>query len=166
MFAGSACSFSFGTGSLPTSQTISEDELSGIQYEIYILAQNSGYTGTYEEWLASIRGEAGLEGRSAELRFDEVSGYIQWRYTDEDETAWRNLIAIEDLIGPAGQDGVTPHIGENGNWWIGETDTCVLAEGTNGLTPFVGENGNWWIGETDTGIQAEATDGKSAYEIY
>lgn len=23
-----------------------------------------------------------------------------------------------------------------------------------GLTPFIGENGNWWIGETDTGVSA------------
>ena len=28
--------------------------------------------------------------------------------------------------------------------------------GINGLTPFIGENGNWWIGETDTGVPARA----------
>ena len=28
-------------------------------------------------------------------------------------------------------------------------------QGDPGLTPFIGENGNWWIGETDTGVQAE-----------
>ena len=68
-----------------------------------------------------------------------------------------------------GTDGLTPYIGENGNWWIGETDTGIKAEGTDGkdgvdgtdgLTPFIGENGNWWIGETDTGVKAEGTDGK------
>lgn len=31
--------------------------------------------------------------------------------------------------GPPGADGITPHIGENGNWWIGETDTGVNASG-------------------------------------
>ena len=31
-----------------------------------------------------------------------------------------------------GQDGITPHIGENGNWYIGETDTGVNAEGDDG----------------------------------
>lgn len=39
--------------------------------------------------------------------------------------------------GPAGadgQDGVTPHIGENGNWFIGETDTGVPAQGSTGGT--------------------------------
>ena len=43
--------------------------------------------------------------------------------------------------------------------------------GANGLTPFIGENGNWWIGTTDTGVAATAggpkgDDGKSAYEIW
>lgn len=27
-----------------------------------------------------------------------------------------------------GKNGITPHIGENGNWWIGETDTGALAD--------------------------------------
>lgn len=30
----------------------------------------------------------------------------------------------------------------------------------NGLTPYIGDNGNWWIGETDTGTKAEGVDGK------
>lgn len=29
--------------------------------------------------------------------------------------------------GPKGTDGITPHIGENGNWFFGETDTGVKA---------------------------------------
>lgn len=33
---------------------------------------------------------------------------------------------------PAGVDGVTPHIGQNGNWWVGETDTGVHAQGPAG----------------------------------
>lgn len=31
--------------------------------------------------------------------------------------------------GEDGQPGTTPHIGDNGNWWIGETDTGVSAGG-------------------------------------
>lgn len=31
-----------------------------------------------------------------------------------------------------GKDGLTPHIGENGNWWIGDTDTGVPARGEDG----------------------------------
>ena len=33
--------------------------------------------------------------------------------------------------GPAGKDGTTPHIGPNGNWYIGDTDTGVSAEGAS-----------------------------------
>ncbi len=81
---------------------------------------------------------------------------------------------VDGQDGADGQDGLTPYIGENGNWWIGETDTGIKAAGTNGkdgvdgkdgqdgvdgkdgLTPHIGENGNWWIGETDTNVKAEA----------
>lgn len=31
--------------------------------------------------------------------------------------------------GPPGPPGDTPYIGENGNWWIGDTDTGVPASG-------------------------------------
>lgn len=32
------------------------------------------------------------------------------------------------LAGGIGYDGITPHIGENGHWYIGETDTEVMAD--------------------------------------
>ena len=32
----------------------------------------------------------------------------------------------------------------------------VGADGKDGLTPFIGENGNWWIGKKDTGVKAAA----------
>lgn len=51
-----------------------------------------------------------------------------------------------------GKDGVTPRIDpETKHWMIGIEDTGVVAEGKDGLTPFIGENGNWWIGDVDTG---------------
>ena len=37
-------------------------------------------------------------------------------------------------------------------------------KGKQGDTPYVGENDNWWIGDTDTGVKAEGADGKSAYQ--
>lgn len=30
-------------------------------------------------------------------------------------------------------------------------------DGEDGLTPYIGDNGNWWIGDKDTGVQAEAS---------
>ena len=66
------------------------------------------------------------------------------------------------IKGQKGNDGITPIIGSNGNWWIGEVDTGVKAEGKegeSGQTPFIGSNGNWWIGKEDTGISAEGPQG-------
>lgn len=42
---------------------------------------------------------------------------------------------IEAIIGRVhrGDDGITPHIGENGNWWIGTEDTGILADASKGL---------------------------------
>lgn len=50
-------------------------------------------------------------------------------------------MAKNGVPGPAGKDG------KNGQ------------DGNNGLTPYIGENGNWFIGDTDTGVKAEASDG-------
>ena len=48
-----------------------------------------------------------------------ANGYIQWRYTTGADTAWKNLMPLSDLKGEDGEDGDTPYIGSNGNWWIG-----------------------------------------------
>src|SRR5690625_392518 len=29
-------------------------------------------------------------------------------------------------------------------------------DGNDGLSPYIGSNGNWWVGDTDTGVPAEA----------
>lgn len=66
------------------------------------------------------------------------------------------------VFGDRGVPGITPHIGENGNWWLEDQDTGVHAQGepgNDGLTPHIGENGNWWIGNADTGVQAQGADG-------
>ena len=80
--------------------------------------------------------------------------------------------------GEDGKDGVTPHIGENGNWWIGDYDTNVPAQGEpgkdgvdgqdgkngtdgkDGITPHIGEDGDWWIGDYDTNVPAQGEPGK------
>ena len=77
--------------------------------------------------------------------------------------------------GQNGTNGESPRIGENGNWWVGNTDLGVKAQGTpgqkgqdgqpgrdgqNGLTPRIGDNGNWWIGDEDTGKPARGAQGE------
>lgn len=43
--------------------------------------------------------------------------------------------------GTAGADGVTPHIGENGNWYIGNTDTGKPSRGEQGVKGDKGADG-------------------------
>ena len=59
--------------------------------------------------------------------------------------------------GPAGADGVTPHIGDNGNWYIGSTDTGKPSRGATGANGPAGAQGE----KGDTGPQGPAgTPGK------
>jgi endonuclease YncB( thermonuclease family) len=54
----------------------------------------------------------------------------------------------------------------DGHWHIGLTNTEVVA--TDGSSfPYIGENGNWFVEETDLGIQAQIGEiGQNAYEVY
>ena len=133
--------------------------------------------------LADISGPAGQNGKTPEFRVNEAM--LQWRYVGDE--VWLNLYDLSTLKGrdgetgqdgASGKDGNTPFIGENGNWWIGDTDTGVKAAGEkgekgdtgekgetgafgkDGNTPFIGENGNWWIGGTDTGVKAAGEKGE------
>ena len=63
------------------------------------------------------------------------------------------LIAEATRSETPGPAGTTPHIGGNGNWWIGETDTGVKAAGKDGKD-----------GE-DAEPARNGNDGKSAYQI-
>lgn len=69
--------------------------------------------------------------------------YTKRGFTDGNVLYAHQLIAMEDAIIKnendiknieltPGEDGITPHIGENGNWFIGDTDTGVRAEGKDG----------------------------------
>ena len=81
--------------------------------------------------------------------------------------------------GQNGTNGESPRIGENGNWWVGNTDLGVKAQGApgqkgqdgqpgrdgqNGTTPRIGDNGNWWIGNEDTGKPARGTQGQKGQD--
>ena len=82
-----------------------------------------------ENLVAAINEAAKTGSGSAALRVSE--GYIQFRNGDE----WENLIAkseLEGTKGEPGEDGETPTIGENGNWYIGPEDTGKPSRGAPG----------------------------------
>ncbi|MEG1161700.1 MAG: hypothetical protein RSE63_06585, partial [Bacteroides sp.] len=69
--------------------------------------------------------------------------------------------------GKNGIDGLTPRIGANGNWVIGNTDVGIPArgkDGKDGVSPHIGENGNWFIGDKDTGVLAKGQDGTNGQD--
>ena len=126
--------------------TPNNNEKNSEQYEIYNLAVESGYKGTYEEWLESIKGDY--------VVFQVSNGYIQWKYSEDKK--WKDLISLAELSGPKGSDGHTPviAIGANGNWYIDGIDTNVKAESVQGPQGEPGKNGT------------NGEKGESAYEIF
>lgn len=70
---------------------------------------------------------------------------------------------IKGQDGVSGANGITPHIGDNGNWFIGETDTNKPSQGTNGQRGEKGEKGqNGADGKTPVkGVDYFTTEDKS-----
>ena len=48
---------------------------------------------------------------------------------------------LDGKVGTGGGNGLTPRIGANGNWWIGDTDTLKPARGEQGIQGLRGERG-------------------------
>ena len=53
------------------------------------------------------------------------------------------------LKGDKGDPGITPHIGENGNWYLGDTDTGKPSRGEKGAKGDKGANGKAPVKGTD-----------------
>lgn len=101
---------------------------------------------------ADIREVYSLYVASAEEAGNDPLTYEEW---------------LESIKGAKGDPGITPHIGDDGYWWVGSKKTDVKAQGENGenaITPHIGANGNWFIGEEDTHVPAtgpKGTDGNN-----
>ena len=145
-------------------------------------------TGAKDTLVAAINEAARSGGGAGSMDLRVADGYIQ--YSTDGGSTWTNLIAVADLKGAdgkpgaAGADGVTPHIGDNGNWYVGSTDTGKPsrgatgapgkdgadgkpgATGADGITPHIGDNGNWYIGDDDTGKPSRGEQGPGAEVFY
>ena len=64
---------------------------------------------------------------------------IQWKYSDE--TDWRDLVALTELTGAAGENGKDGDNGTNGKDGINGTDGKNGINGTDGKTGIDGKNG-------------------------
>ncbi|MCR3906505.1 MAG: InlB B-repeat-containing protein [Tenericutes bacterium] len=131
---------------------IQEDsELTTQLKHIYNLALESDlFTGTYEEWLETVRGPQGLpgeNGKSAILRLND--GYIEWKLEGDD--IWIRLIDLNSIRGEDGINGlnITLQVADGYIQWqyVGDETWTNLIE-ISTLTGNTGENG------------------KSAYDLY
>lgn len=59
----------------------------------YGIAVKHGYSGTEEEWLASLKGD---QGEYPRMQFDSETGYLQIRYDDSGE--WTDIASLADLM--------------------------------------------------------------------
>ena len=170
-------------------------------YEIWVKSVNdhivSDWTGGTEvtDFFKYLKGKDGADGKDGKDGIDGKDGKSAFEL-------WREYVAsgVEDpknpgcewnksktsekdfydfLTGADGDDGSTPYIGSNGNWWIvveGEPKDLGVpargpkgaqgnsgANGSDGLSgdsPYIGENGNWWIGDQDTEVPARGEKGE------
>lgn len=123
-------------------------------------------------YLKGEDGKDGNDGKSAyELWKEEVARGLDNPHNPGHE--WpKDQTDMNDfwyyLSGADGENGVTPNIGDNGNWWIGNVDTGIPAQGKDGQDGQDGEmpditiglNGNWYINGVDTGVPAQGKDGQ------
>lgn len=124
-------------------------------------------------WIGEVDTKVSAKGKNGTNGFngkDGVSAYELWKeQVAKGLLNWpKNQTGVNDfflyLKGRDGVNGIVPHVGANGNWFVGSRDTGVSAtgeKGKEGLTPHVGDNGNWWIGDADTGVKAEGEKGDS-----
>lgn len=83
-------------------------------------------------------GTPGKDGREIQIQNNGTA--IQWRYVGDE--SWTDLVQLSDITGAKGdpgEDGITPTIRENGNWYLGEEDTGKPSRGEKGNP---GDKGN------------------------
>ena len=114
-------------------------------------------------------GPQGPQGPKGDTGEQGPQGQAGHDFTYEDFTPQQiAALKVKGDPGRDGSDGITPHIGMNGNWFIGDTDTQMKAQGANGISPIVRINNStfeWEISTdggstyTSTGISAKGVKG-------
>ena len=154
------------------------DFLSGRDGESPHIGENGNWYIGNKDTKIKATGKDGKDGINGK---DGFSAYELWKQSvaggninwPKDQTTMEHFFLY--LKGKDGENGITPHVGENGNWYIGNRDTNFPAQGQkgengkDGTSPYIGPNGNWWINTSDTKIKAQGekgVNGASAYELW
>lgn len=165
------------------------DEIKGI-YEAY---KANGGTLSFEEWLATVKGEKGEKGDAGEngkngssiltgkgtpenstgSNGDSYVDTLTWDYYIKSNGEWAKIGSIKGAVGEKGadgKDGYTPYV-ENGEWYINGKSTGIKA--TNGIELRLNGNNIEWKSDDSNEWKVlfsldliKGNDGSSAYEIY
>lgn len=103
--------------------------------DYYQIAVDNGYTGTEAQFIEDIS-SLGVELGSGVKEVNREGNTL--KITLHDGTVFEVDLTAND--GEDGKDGETPYIGKNGNWWIGDKDTGVLAEDKTEYTVYLNED--------------------------
>lgn len=105
------------------------------------------------------KGDKGETGTTPQLKIGEDN---LWQVSYDNGETWVSLgVKATGEAGKDGEDGLTPHIGKNGNWWLGNTDTGISAKGDKGDTGAKGADGvspTASVTQTDDGAEFTVTD--------
>ena len=86
----------------------------------------------------------------------EDDTYFRYRNSAA-QSEWSPWIKLPiGVQGPAGADGKDGQDGQDGQNGADGKDGQSGANGKDGITPHIGENGNWFLAEMDTGVTANA----------
>ena len=125
---------------------------------IYELAKEKGFEGTYDEWIASIKGD--------EVVLVVEEDQLKWKYSKEDNTKYRVLMNLTTLKGSDGDDGLTPYIGEDGYWYLDDEclDVKASAKEVKDITTNIvdGRTIFTFLFDDDSTIEAELKPEKQA----
>lgn len=126
-----------------------------------------------------LKGNDGKDGKDGKSAFDQWKDMIADGSVDNPHNPGSKWPAgnntVQDfwyfLTGATGESGQTPHIGDNGHWFVGNEDTGIAAQGEAGKdgangkdavppTVTIGDNDHWFVNGVDTGKKATGTNGK------
>lgn len=96
----------------------------------------------------------GEKGEWNTIAPEKEDGSYMWQRTTKISTnpLVNPEISLTCIQGSDGENGYTPYIGSNGNWWINGVDTGYSAEGDDGHSPYVDTTTNtWWEWNADIG---------------
>ena len=139
-----------GVGIQSVEQTTTSTEDGGTN--VVTVTKTDGTTSTFyvRNGSRGSTGPAGSDGQDGVpplVSVSEITGGHRVSIQDADGTS-----SFDVMDGKDGADGQDGKDGQSG------------AAGADGITPTIGANGNWYVGQTDTGVAATGHDGKSAYQ--